>query len=127
MLNKTRVFLLVHVVILALLFTFRFLGIAADIILMAAAAIIAMEAIYMAVFTKEAAGAACRSAREMEADINQLKEAASETVKLHRALIYAGHQIKNVQQELDFLKRKGEFKNGNGHSRRLHHPLISHS
>lgn len=126
MFSKIRVFLLVHVFILGTLFALSFLGLATDIILMAAAAIIAMEAIYMAAFTKEAAGGACRSVKEMEAEIIQLKEAASETVKLHRALIYAGHQIKKIQQELDLLKRK-EFKPGNGHTRRVHHPLISHS
>lgn len=118
MLNNKFVFLLVHVIIFALLFALRFFGIASDIILVIAASVIAMEAIYMAVFTKEAAVKASA----------QLREAVSETVKLERALLYAGHQIKNIQQELDILKKRGDFKsNGNGHQRRIHHPIVSHS
>lgn len=118
MFNRTFVFLLVHAVILTSLFVLKFLGIAADIILVVAASVIAMEAVYMAVFTKEAAVKAS----------SQLREAASETVKLERALLYAGHQIKNIQSELDVLKRKADFKsNGNSHQKRMHHPIISHS
>lgn len=118
MLNKKIVFLLIHAVIFVSLFALRFLGIAADIILVVAASVIAMEAIYMAVLTKEAAVKAS----------SQLREAVSETVKLERALLYAGHQIKNIQQELDILKKRSDFKsNGNGHQKRMHHPIISHS
>lgn len=128
MLHKKFVFLLVHAVIFALLFALRFFGIAADIILVIAASVIAMEAIYMAVFTKEAAIKAFGTVKEMEAEMIQLRETASETVKLQRALLYAGHQIKNIQLLLDILKKRGDFKtNGNGHQRRIHHPMVSHS
>lgn len=128
MFNRTFVFLLVHAVILTSLFVLKFLGIAADIILVVAASVIAMEAIYMAVFTKETAVKASGTIKKIEAEIIQFKEAASETVKLQRALLYAGHQIKNIQQELDILKKRGDFKsNGNSHQKRIHHPIISHS
>jgi len=127
MLNKTIVFLLIHAVILTSLFFLRFFGITTDIILMAGVSVIAMEAIYMVVFTRDAAGKAFRSVKEMEAEMTQLRKTASETVKLQRALLYAGHQIKNIQSELDVLKRRADFRpNGNTH-RRLHHPIISHS
>lgn len=128
MLKRSSLFLLIHAVILLALFTLRFFGIAADTILMVAASVIAMEAIYMAVFTKETAVKASGTIKKIDAEIIQFKEAASETVKLQRALLYAGHQIKNIQSELDVLKRKADFKsNGNSHQKRIHHPIISHS
>lgn len=104
----------------------KFLGVATDVILVAAIALISMEAIYMAVFTKEATGRACQGVIEMAEEMTICKEAASETIKLQRALLYTGHQIKNIQGDLDILKKRAEFKlNGNGHQRRVHHPVIS--
>lgn len=130
MLNRTIVFLLVHVIILSSLIVLRFLGIAAEVILTIALAAISMEAICMAVFTKDAVGKTLGGIKEMEADMTQLKEMATETAKCQRALIYAGHQIRMIQQELDLLKKKAELKsngNRNGHHRRVHQPMISHS
>lgn len=126
MLNRTRVFLLVHVFILALLFSMKFLGVTTDVILLSVIALIAMESIYMAVFTKEATGKACQGVKEMAEEMAICKEAASETIKLQRALLYTGHQIKNIQGDLDVLKRKADYKlNGNGHHRRTQ-PVVSH-
>lgn len=124
---RTIVFLLVHAVILVSLFTMKLLGVAADTFLVAAAAVISMEAVYMAVFTKEATGKACQGVKDMKEDMAMVKDAATETTKLQRALLYTGHQIKNIQSELDVLKKRADFRpTGNGH-RRLHHPIISHS
>ncbi|MDO8573701.1 MAG: hypothetical protein Q7R77_03030 [Candidatus Daviesbacteria bacterium] len=128
MLNKTRVFLFVHVIILALLFSMKFLGVATDLVLVAAIALISMESIYMAVFTKEITVKACRGVKEMEEEMAAIKETASETVKFQRALLYTGHQIKNIQVSLDILKKRADFKfNGNVHQRRTQHPIISQS
>lgn len=125
MFKRSYIFLLIHAVALLALFALRFFGIAADIILLLAAAVISMEAICMALFTKEAAGGTCRTVKKIETDVTGLKESASETVKLQRALLYAGHQIKNIQQELDILKKKAEYKSSV--TRRVHHPIVSHS
>ncbi len=112
--NRTSIFLVVHAVILASLFAMKLFGVAADTLLIAAATVISMEAVYMAVFTKEATTKACHSVKEMEAD-------------MARSLLYTGHQIKNIQSELDVLKRKTDFKTPGSTHRRLHHPIISHS
>lgn len=126
MLNRTRVFLFAHVLILALLFSMKFSGVATDIILVSVIALIAMEAIYMAVFTKETTGKVCQGVREIEEEMAIFKETASETVKLQRALLYTGHQIKNIQVDLDVLKKRIDFRfNGNGHHKGNHHPIIS--
>ncbi|MDO8573481.1 MAG: hypothetical protein Q7R77_01895 [Candidatus Daviesbacteria bacterium] len=94
----------------------KFLGMATDIILISVITLIAMESIYMAVFTKEATGKACQGVKEM----------SSETIKLQRALLYTGHQIKNIQGDLDILKKRVDFRsNGNGHHKIIHHPIIS--
>ncbi len=120
MLNRTSIFLLIHAGILVSLFIMRFFGVAADTILVVTAAVISMEAIYMAVFTKEATGKACQGVKDMEAEMIALRETASETIKLQRTLLYAGHQIKNIQSELDVLKKRSFFKsNGNGHQKRV--------
>jgi len=125
MLNKTSVFLIIHAVILISVFTLRFMGIAPDYILIAVAAVMSLEAIYVALFTKAVAKRAASNLKEMAKEMAQIREEAYEATKLHRSLIYAGHQIKTIQGDLDLLKR-GLKPNGNGH-RRPHHPLISHS
>lgn len=126
MINKNLIFFTSHVLIIALLFALRFLGVAADYLLIGTAVIMSMEAIYIALFTKAAANKASICLNDMKKDMAKIREDASETAKLHQALIYAGHQIKTIQQELDFLKKQGVKLNGNGH-RRVHHPIISHS
>lgn len=126
MLNRTRIFLLVHALILALLFSMKFLGVATDVILVSVIALIAMESIYMAVFTKEATGKACQGVKDMAEEMATYREAASETIKLQRALLYTGHQIKNIQGDLDVLKRKAIYgSGGNNHHKRLHQPISS--
>lgn len=128
MINRTTVFLSVHAVILLSLFAMKLFGVAADTLLVAAAVVISMEAVYMAVFTKEATGKACQGVKEIVEEMTLYKEAASETIKLQRALLYSGHQIKNIQQELDILKRRADFKsNGNSHHKKIHNPIISHA
>lgn len=128
MINRTTVFLSVHAVILLSLFAMKLFGVAADTLLVAAAVVISMEAVYMAVFTKEATGKACQNVKNMAEDMAMVKDAATETTKLQRALLYSGHQIKNIQQELDILKKRSDFKsNGNSHHRKIHNPIISHS
>lgn len=90
------------------------------------AALMSIEAIYVSLFTKAAVNKASGKLMGMEKEIAKIREDASDAAKLHQALIYAGHQIKTIQQELDFLKKQGVKLNGNGHHRRSHQ-IISHS
>lgn len=84
-----------------------------------------LEAIYVALFTKAMTKRVAGNLKEMEKEIGQIRNEAYEATKLQRSLIYAGHQIKTIQGDLDLLKR-GLKSNGNGHHRRPHQ-IISHS
>lgn len=126
MINKNLIFFISNIFIIALIFTLRFLGLASDYLLTAVATVLSIEAIYVALFTKAAVNKTSGKLMGMEKEIEKIREDASETAKLHQALIYAGHQIKTIQADMDFLKKQGLKTNGNGH-RRIHHPLISHS
>ena len=125
--NKALVFLLVHTVIFVSLFALRLWGFASDLVLAVAAAIISMEAIYMAVFTKDAAGRASSCSKHIETEMAQIRQDVPEILKLQKAVLYTGHQIKSIQSELDVLKRKGYLKTNGNIIRRGHQPLISHS
>lgn len=127
MINKTSVFLILHAAILSFIFIFRVLGIAADYVLVAVAAVVSLEAIYVALFTKSVVNKTSCSLREMEKEMSQIREDAFESAKLQRTLIYAGHQIKTIQGDLDILKRKLDFKSNGSTTKRNHYPLISHS
>lgn len=128
MLNRALVFLIFHAIILTSIFTLRYLGFATDHILIIAAALMSLEAIYLALFTKAIVNKVAGSLKEIERGMTQIREDALETVKIQRALLYAGHQIKTIQLDLDALKKRNELKSsGNGHHRRLQAPIVSHS
>ena len=128
MLNRTLVFLIFHAIILTSIFALRYLGFATDHILIIAAALMSLEAIYLALFTKALVNKATGSLKEIKSEMAQIREDALETVKMQRALLYVGHQIKTIQSDLDVLKKRNELKSsGNGHHRRPQGPIVSHS
>lgn len=127
MLNRTAIFLIIHVIVLFSIFALRALGVATDYILVTAVAVMSIETIYMALFTKAVVNKTSDSLNEIKREMAQIREDAYDTAKLQRALIYAGHQIKTIQGDLDLLKKGSQFKsNGNGHHRRAH-PIVSQS
>lgn len=126
MLNRTLVFLIFHAIILTSIFALRYLGFATDHILIIAAVLMSLEAIYLTLFTKAIVNKVAGSLKEIESEMAQIREDALETVKIQRALLYAGHQIKTIQSDLDALKKRNGFKSsGNGHHRRSQAPTVT--
>ncbi|MDO8577185.1 MAG: hypothetical protein Q7R82_02465 [Candidatus Daviesbacteria bacterium] len=128
MIKSTTLFLTIHAVILISIFTLRFFGFSTDHLLAAAAALISLEAIYVAFFIRSKANKTECSLRDMEKEIAQFREDTRDAVRAHREILYAGHQIKTLQMDLDVLKKTNSIKlSGNGHSRRIHSQAASHS
>lgn len=119
MINKTIVFLAIHAVIIISIFTLRYLKIGSDVVLLVAAAVISLETICLVLFIRLKVNRTARRIKEVEEEVAHLREDTPDVARIHRELLYMGHQIKTIQNV---------FKtNGNGHHRRVHPPTISHS
>lgn len=83
---------------------------------------ISLEAIYIAFFIRMKLSKTVSFLKAMESQMSEIKEDTLHAVKLQRELIYAGHQIKTLQMDLDALKKGNGIKlsGNNGHSRRIH-------
>jgi hypothetical protein len=80
---------------------------------------ISLEAIYIAFFIRMRLSKTASFLKEMCLQIDEVKDEALHAARLQRELIYAGHQIKTLQMDLEALK-KGNPKHFGGHSRRIH-------
>ena len=89
-------FLTVHAFVLAGIFAFRYFGLATDLILVIAGAAISLEAVYLSYFAMTRVNKTIEALKEIEKGFVQFREDALETDKVHRALLYIGHQIKMV-------------------------------
>lgn len=107
--SGTVAFLVVHTIVLAAIFTLKFFGLASDYILAIAAALIALEVVYLAFLTRLKVNIIARDFKEMEAKMQEVREESVAVAKMQRELLYFGHQVKTDQR----LSQ-------NGHQRRIH-------
>jgi len=79
---------------------------------------LSIEAIYLAIFIQMAVNRNTESLEEVEEDIENIQEDATEEEEAHKVLIHIGQQMKVIQGELETLKKSNILKpgNGNGHS-----------
>lgn len=114
-------FLIIHTTVLAGIFALRYLGFATDLILVIAGVAISLEAIYLSFFAMTRVNKTVDTLKEIERGMTEFHEDALEIVKIHRALLYIGHQIKTIQTDLDGFKKSSVLKApGNGHYKRAH-------
>ncbi|MBI2196624.1 hypothetical protein HYU45_03340 [Candidatus Daviesbacteria bacterium] len=114
-------FLIIHPALLASVFALWFLRFISEQLALLLIGAVSLEAIYIASFIWVKLTRATRGLREMEKEIADMKEDAVDLARVQRELIYAGHQIKTLQMDLDSLKRGNGIKlSGNGHHRRVH-------
>ncbi len=125
---KPFLFLLAHPIILASVFALKFLGVIGEPLALLLTGLVSIEAIYIAFFMKIKLNKTMDNLKEMQQEIQDIREDGESLARMQRELLYAGHQIKSLQMDLDVLKKANSIKiSGNGHSRRTHSQAVSHS
>ena len=120
-------FLLLHPVFLVSVFVFSFLGIMSEHLGLLLVGLLSLEAIYIASFLWVRLIKTTNHLKKVEKEMTDAKEDTVDLLRMQRELIYAGHQIKTLQMDLDALKKTNTFKlSGNGH-RRTHSQPLPHS
>lgn len=108
--------LIAHTVFFAGVFALRYLGVATDQILLILTTAVSLEAIYLAIFIQMTVNRNTQSLEEVEEDIEDIQEDATEEEEAHRVLLHIGHQMRTIQHDLNTLKKSGILKPfGNGH------------
>jgi len=110
--SRLVAFLIIHAFVLVGIFALKFFGfVTTDFILVIAGIAISLEAIYLSYFAMTRVNKTVEALKEIEKGFVQFRENALEIDKIHRALLYLGHQIKTIQ----IAKVSG-----NGHYKRTH-------
>lgn len=120
-------FLLFHPVLLGAVFALWIFGFITEYLALLLIGALSLEAIYIASFIWVKLVRTTGHVREMEKEMVGVKEDMADLLRMQRELIYAGHQIKTLQMDLDALKKAGIKLSGNGHHRRTHSQAVSHS
>ncbi len=121
--NKTRtaIFLTLHLTILATIFALPYFGVSFQTLLIIATAVFSSEIMYLVFFSKAKISKVANKLNEVEKEVVRVREESVDSERIHRELLYIGHQLKSIQTEMDVFKRSGIFKiNGNGHHKSAH-------
>lgn len=100
-----------------------FLGFSLQYVLIIFTTWLSLEAIYLSIFIQMTVNRNTESLEEVEEDIEDIQEEVNEEEEAHKVLIHIGQQMKNIQQELDILKKSSILKtsgNGSRDSHRAH-------
>jgi len=118
---RTTIFLTIHLAIVAAIFSLSYFGISFIILLAVATTAFFLEAMYLIIFNRAKISKIANKLNAAEKEVTRFREESLDSERIHRELLYIGHQLKSIQQEMDFLKRHGTFKaNGNGHHKGVH-------
>ncbi len=116
---------IIHTLFFIGIFFLAFVGLSVDKILLILTTAVSLEAIYLAIFIQMTVNRATKSLQEVEEDIDELQENVegieddveelgediedddSEDAKTRQALQNIQVEIKNLQQDLDQLKKSG--------------------
>lgn len=108
--------LILHTLFFAGIFALRKFGITTDYLLLILTTAVSLEAIYLSIFIQMTVNRNTESLEEVEEDIEDIQEDVDEDEQNHRVLIHIVQQMKNIQQELDTLKKSGALRSSNGNS-----------
>jgi len=118
---RTTVFLTIHLAVVALIFSLSYFGISFLILLAVATTAFFLETMYLIIFNRAKISKIANKLNTAEKEVTRFREESLDSERIHRELLYIGHQLKSIQTEMDFLKRHGTFKaNGNGHHKGVH-------
>lgn len=118
---KIFLFIVVHLAIFVSILCMGFLGFSPYRIIAATVAAFSLEAIgavlYFGVKLKKTA----IILKHVEGVVSKLQESVDAEEKIHREIMYLGHQIKTLQSQIDAVRKIGLVKlNGNGHHKGAH-------
>lgn len=113
--------LIAHTILFLGALALRYFGVATDQILLILTTVVSLEAIYLAIFIQMTVNRNTQSLEEVEEDIEDIQEEATEEEEAHKVLVHIGQQMRTIQQDLDGLKKSGVLKpSGNGHGHKVH-------
>lgn len=108
--------LILHTIAFGGFFILRDLGFVSNNAFLILTAAVCLEAIYMVIFVQMLVNRTTKGLMAAEESITRIQEEENETHKLMVHILHLAHQMKTLQQDVEYLK-KGSFKrtNGNGH------------
>lgn len=109
--------LILHTIAFGGFFIFRDLGFVSNNAFLILTAAVCLEAIYMVIFTQMIVNRTTKSLLVAKEAIGRIEEEENETHKLMVHILHLAHQMKTLQQNVEYIKKGGIFKraNGNGH------------
>lgn len=87
--------------------TFVFLGFELRSVLLIFTTWLSIEAIYLAIFIQMTVNRNTASLEEVEEDIEDIQEEATEEEAAHKVMLHISNELKVIQQDLNLLKKKG--------------------
>ena len=112
-------FLLLHTAIFGGIFTLRYLGLATNYTLLILTAAVCLEVIYLSFLVQSIVNKNSKSLARVQEKVEEIQEEEKEAHKLMINILHTAHQMKNIQHELDVLKKSGVLK-ASGNGQRFH-------
>lgn len=110
--RKIALFMILQTILFGGLFSLRLFGLSYERIAILLTITVSFEAIFF-IFIQTSANKNVESLKEIEKAIERILDDGAKT---HTALIHLGHQMKNIQHDLDILRKNGILKsNGSSH------------
>ena len=117
---KNLLFIIFHLAVFGGIAVAMILGVLPEKFLAALAAAFSLEAVLLAVYFRIRLKRTALTLKSLQKEIEQGGQ-DGDSERLHRELLYLGHQIKTMQSQIDALKKVGFVKiNGNGHHKGVH-------
>ena len=99
--------LIIHTFFFIGIFILYLFGLTVDKILLILTTAVSLEAIYLSLFIQMTVNRNTESLEDVEEDIEDIQEDVTEEEEAHRVLINISNELKNIQQDLNTLKKKG--------------------
>lgn len=111
--------LILHTAAFGGFFILRRNGFITDSAFLLLTAAICLEAMYMVIFVQMIVARTAKNLMSAEETITGIQEEENETHKLMVQIFHLAHQMKTLQQDVEYIK-KGSFKRTNGNGHRVH-------
>lgn len=112
--------LILHTVAFGGFFILRYLGVVPNSLFLILTAAVCLEAIYLVIFVQMIVKSNTSRLIKVQGDIEQIRQEEKDAHKLMINLLHIAHQMKTLQQDVDFLKKSNILKRTNGNGHRVH-------
>lgn len=107
--------LLLHTVIFASFLIFRYLGIVNNSVLVVLAAAACLEAIYLVIFVQMIIKNNTKTLSEVQNKIEVMQQEEEDAHKLLINMLHVAHKMKDLQHDINTLKKTGILKSSHTH------------